>query len=82
MHLSPGSQEAAVVRTYLDTVLDMPWNIYTHGKTDIAKAEKQLDHDHYGMKKVKERILEIVALNQWKDADKKGQIICLVGPPE
>lgn len=81
MHLSPGSQEAAVVRTYLDTVLDMPWNIYTHGKTDIAKAEKQLDHDHYGMKKVKERILEIVALNQWKDADKKGQIICLVGPP-
>lgn len=81
MHLSPGSQEAAVVRTYLDTVLDMPWNVYTHGKTDIAKAEKQLDHDHYGMKKVKERILEIVALNQWKDADKKGQIICLVGPP-
>lgn len=51
MHLSPGSQEAAVVRTYLDTVLDMPWNIYTHGKTDIAKAEKQLDHDHYGMKR-------------------------------
>ena len=47
----------------------------------LAKAEKQLDHDHYGMKKVKERILEIVALNQWKDADKKGQIICLVGPP-
>lgn len=81
MHLSPGSQEAAVVRTYLDTVLDMPWNVYTHGKTDIAKAEKQLDRDHYGMKKVKERILEIVALNQWKDADKKGQIICLVGPP-
>ena len=69
MHLSPGSQEAAVVRTYLDTVLDMPWNIYTHGKTDIAKAEKQLDHDHYGMKKVKERILEIVALNQ---IDKMG----------
>ena len=81
MHLSAGSQEAAVVRTYLDTVLDMPWNVYTHGKTDIAKAEKQLDRDHYGMKKVKERILEIVALNQWKDADKKGQIICLVGPP-
>lgn len=81
MHLSPGSQEAAVVRTYLDTVLDMPWNVYTHGKTDITKAEKQLDRDHYGMKKVKERILEIVALNQWKDADKKGQIICLVGPP-
>lgn len=49
--------------------------IFTHtGKTDIAKAEKQLDHDHYGMKKVKERILEIVALNQWEDADKKGQI--------
>lgn len=81
MHLSPGSQEAAVVRTYLDTVLDLPWNVYTAGKTDIAKAEKQLDKDHYGMKKVKERILEVVALNEWDAADKKGQIICLVGPP-
>ena len=81
MRLAPGSQEAAVVRTYLDTVLDMPWNVYTEGKCNIAKAEKQLDKDHYGLKKVKERILEIVALNEWDEADKKGQIICLVGPP-
>ena len=90
MHLSPGSQEAAVVRTYLDTVLDMPWNIYTHGKTDIAKAEKQLDHDHYGMKKVKERIIQqiaVMALNKKQSGSillfvgAPGQIICLVGPP-
>ncbi len=81
MHLSLSSQEAAVIRTYLDTVLALPWKKYTKAKTDIKKAAKQLDSDHYGLEKVKERILEIVAVNQWKDADKKGQIICLVGPP-
>ncbi len=81
MRLVPGSQEAAVVRTYLDAVLELPWNVYTTNRKDISKAEKQLEKDHYGLKKVKERILEIVALNQWEDADKKGQIICLVGPP-
>ena len=81
MRLVPGSQEAAVVRTYLDAVLELPWNTYTTNRKDIVKAEKQLEKDHYGLKKVKERILEIVALNQWEDADKKGQIICLVGPP-
>lgn len=80
-HMSPTSQEAAVIRTYLDTVLEMPWNNYTTVKADIPKAEKQLDKDHYGLKKVKERILEIVAINAWEEADKKGQIICLVGPP-
>ncbi len=81
MRLVPGSQEAAVVRTYLDAVLELPWNVYTTSRKDIAKAEKQLDRDHYGLKKVKERILETVALNRWEGADKKGQIICLVGPP-
>lgn len=81
MHMSPTSQEAAVIRTYLDTVLELPWNNYTTAKADIGKAEKQLDRDHYGLEKVKERILEIVAINAWAEADKKGQIICLVGPP-
>ncbi len=79
--LSPTSPEAAVVRTYLDTVLELPWNVYTKSKISISKAEKQLDKDHYGLKKVKERILEIAAINEWDEADKKGQIICLVGPP-
>lgn len=79
--MTSGSQEAAVIRSYLDTVLELPWNVYTKNKCDIKKAEKQLDKDHYGLKKVKERILEIVAMNQWGDADKKGQILCLVGPP-
>lgn len=81
MRLSPGSQEAAVVRTYLDTVLELPWNVYTENKCNIKKAEKQLNKDHYGLKKVKDRILEIVAINEWDEADKKGQIICLAGPP-
>lgn len=81
MHMPPSSQEAGVIRTYLDTVLDLPWNVYTANKCNIKKAEKQLDKDHYGLKKVKERILEIVAMNEWEPADKKGQILCLVGPP-
>ncbi len=81
LKLGPGSQEAAVIRSYLDTVLELPWKKYTHEHIDIDRAQKQLEKDHYGLKKVKERILEIVALNRWENADKKGQIICLVGPP-
>ena len=79
--LPPATQEAFLIRNYLDTVLSLPWNQETKTKVNLEKARAILDKDHYGMKKVKERILEIVALNQWKDADKKGQIICLVGPP-
>ncbi len=80
-HLPPTSQEAAVIRTYLDEILALPWGVYTDARTDIAKAEKQLNGDHYGLEKVKERILETIAVNQWEKSDKKGQIICLVGPP-
>lgn len=74
------SQEAAVIRSYLDTCLALPWNIYTNDVLDISKAEKILNKDHYGMKKVKERILEILAVRKLAP-DVKGQIICLVGPP-
>lgn len=74
------SQEAAVIRTYLDTCLELPWNILTKEKTDIARAKKILEHDHYGLAKVKERILELVAVRSLAP-DIKGQIICLVGPP-
>lgn len=77
----PGSsQEAFVIRNYLDTVLELPWNKETKSKLDIAKAEKVLDKDHYGMKKVKERILESIAVHGLMPKV-TGQIICLVGPP-
>lgn len=75
-----GSQEAAVIRSYLDTVIELPWGIKTADKTDIGKVSAQLDKDHYGMKKVKERILELIAVRSLIP-DVKGQIICLVGPP-
>lgn len=78
--LSYNSQEAMVSRNYLDLVLGLPWNTSTKDKLDVNQAAKVLDKDHYGMKKVKERILE--ALSVYKMApDMKGQIICLVGPP-
>jgi len=74
------SHEAGVVRGYLDTVLALPWNNYTKDKIDIAKARKLLDKEHYGMKRVKERVLEILAVRKLAP-ELKGQIICLVGPP-
>ncbi|MCL2634443.1 MAG: endopeptidase La [Oscillospiraceae bacterium] len=80
LKFSPSSQEAGVVRAYLDMVLEMPWNHYTKEKIDMAKAQKQLDKDHYGLKEVKERILELFAVRALKP-DVKGQIICLAGPP-
>lgn len=78
--LPNNSQEAAVIRTYLDTCLELPWNTVTKEKNDIARAKKILDSDHYGLTKVKERILELVAVRKLAP-DIKGQIICLVGPP-
>lgn len=74
------SQEAAVIRGYLDVCLELPWNKVKPIKADIAAAQKVLDHDHYGMKKVKDRILEAVAVRELAP-DIKGQILCLVGPP-
>ena len=78
--MSPGSPDANVTRTYLDKCLALPWGIYTKDNLDIAKAEKQLDKDHYGMKDVKERIIENLAARTLSP-DIKGQIICLAGPP-
>lgn len=74
------SQEAQVIRTYLETCLDIPFDIQTKEKADVVRAQKNLDKDHYGMKDVKERILEILSVRQL-NPDIKGQIICLVGPP-
>lgn len=80
MKMPSSSQEAFVTRNYLDTVLDLPWNKSTKEKADIKKARAILDKDHYGLKKVKERILETIAVRQL-NPELKGQIICLVGPP-
>lgn len=74
------SQEATVIRTYLDTCLDLPWNIYTRDNVDIIKVRKSLDKEHYGLNKVKERITEQLAV-QILNRENHSQIICLVGPP-
>lgn len=78
--LPPASQEAFVIKNYLDTVLDLPWGKYTKAKLSIEKAQDVLEKDHYGLKKVKERILEFLAVHML-NPEIKGQIICLAGPP-
>ena len=75
-----GSAEYTVVRTYLDWILDLPWNASTTDNMDIQAVRQVLDEDHYGLEKVKERILEYLAVRKLKK-DKKGPILCLLGPP-
>lgn len=75
-----GSAEASVIRNYLDVCLELPWNKFTRDRADVAKTRTILDRDHYGLDKVKERILEFVAVQQIHP-DAKGKILCLVGPP-
>ncbi len=79
-NMSPMSAEATVVRNYLDWVLSVPWKERTRVKKDIKAAEKVLNTDHYGLEKVKERILEYLAVQQ-RTNKVKGPILCLVGPP-
>ena len=78
--MAPMSAEAAVVRNYLDWVIGLPWDDRTEDKHDVIEAERILDEDHYGLKKVKERILEYLAV-QALVKKLKGPILCLVGPP-
>ena len=75
-----GSSEGAVLRNYLDTVLELPWNVKTKERVDVAAGRKILDHDHFGLEKVKQRILETLAVRQMAP-DMPPQILCLVGPP-
>ena len=75
-----GSSEASVLRNYLDTVLELPWNIRTKERIDIEAARKILEKDHFGLQKVKERILETIAVRQMAP-QMPPQILCLVGPP-
>ncbi|MBP7071959.1 MAG: endopeptidase La [Clostridia bacterium] len=78
--MSQGSPEVGVTRTYLDWIFDLPWNTLTEDNLDIKNARKVLDEDHYGLKKVKERVLEYMAIRQLSN-NMKGPILCLVGPP-
>tara|TARA_R110001606_G_scaffold177224_1_gene323712 strand:- start:80 stop:2533 length:2454 start_codon:yes stop_codon:yes gene_type:complete len=79
-NMSPMSAEATVVRNYLDWILSIPWGVKSRTKKDLAKAQKVLDDDHYGLEKVKERIVEYLAVQQ-RSSKLKGPIMCLVGPP-
>ena len=76
----PSSAESSVIRNYVETILDLPWRTSSKGNSNLKKAEKILEEDHYGMKKVKERILEYLAVIHLSKQI-KGPILCLVGPP-
>ncbi|MEM6609597.1 MAG: endopeptidase La [Pseudomonadota bacterium] len=79
-NMSPMSAEATVVRNYLDWMLSIPWGTKSRVKKDLARAQKVLDDDHYGLEKVKDRIVEYLAVQQ-RSKKLKGPILCLVGPP-
>ena len=79
-NMSPMSAEATVVRNYLDWILGIPWNVKSRVKKDLSKAETILNDDHYGLEKVKERIIEYLAVQQ-RSKKLNGPIMCLVGPP-
>ena len=78
--MQPSSAEAAVSRNYIETILDLPWNTESEDNIDLNKAEDILNEDHYGLEKVKERVLEYLAVIQLSES-LKGPILCLVGPP-
>jgi len=78
--MHPDAAEASVIRTYLDWLIELPWSKQTKDKLDIRKAQEILDEDHYGLEKVKERILEYLAVRKLKKK-MKGPILCFVGPP-
>jgi ATP-dependent Lon protease len=78
--MGPGSAEGTVIRTYLDWILDLPWNVETEDNLDLKRAARILDEDHYGLEKVKERVIEYLAVRQMTK-NMKGPILCFVGPP-
>jgi Lon-like ATP-dependent protease len=79
--LEPTSPEYGIVRTYLDWLTELPWGQYTKDNFDLQRAKETLDADHYGMDKVKERILEFVAVGRLRGNAAHGKILCLIGPP-
>jgi len=78
--MTPASAEYTVARTYLDWLVSLPWSVFTEDNLDVEQAKKVLDEDHYDMEKVKERVLEYLAVRKLKP-DMKGPILCFVGPP-
>lgn len=80
MKMPYGSQEASVIRTYLDTVIELPWNTSSKDNIVIPKIRKELDKSHFGLQKIKDRIVEQLAVKKLSEKQ-KGQIICFVGPP-
>ncbi len=78
--IPPQAAEHHVIRTYLDLILELPWHAVTEDDHDLAKAQRILDEDHYGLAKVKDRIVEYLAVRQLK-RDLRGPILCFVGPP-
>ena len=78
--MSPMSAEATVLRNYIDTVLSLPWGEYTEEIRDITFAKEVLDKDHYGLEKVKDRILEYLSVRSLVE-NMQGPILCLAGPP-
>jgi ATP-dependent Lon protease len=78
--MHPSTPDYSVVYNHLDLMLDLPWGVYTEDSYDLKKAQKVLDNDHYGMEKIKERILEYLAVLKLK-GDMKSPILCFVGPP-
>ncbi len=78
--MSPSSAESNVIRTYVNTILELPWNKQTKDTLDLGKARQILDEDHHGLKSVKERVLEYLAIRELTQS-MKGPIICLIGPP-
>ena len=78
--ISPSSPEYSVSRNYIDWILDLPWSVSTEDTLDFNKAEKDLEEEHYGLDKIKKRILEFLAVRKLKN-DIHGPILCLAGPP-
>ena len=78
--MHPDSSEATIIRTYIDWILDIPWHKSTTDRLDLVEAKLVLDEDHYGLEKVKERILEYLAVRKLNEST-KGPILCFVGPP-
>lgn len=78
--MHPDSSEASVIRTYLDWITELPWSKLTKDKIDIQQAQKTLDKHHYGLEKIKDRILEYLSVRKL-NPNKKGQILCFAGPP-
>ncbi|MEN6445640.1 MAG: endopeptidase La, partial [Candidatus Cloacimonas sp.] len=79
-NMQPVSSEYSVVRNYLDWIVNLPWRVYSKDRLDLKKIERILEHDHYGLKEAKERILEFIAVKKLK-GNLKGPILCFVGPP-